>query len=205
MFKNQSEKNFSELSETFFKFAYVSEIHEWDNRSHLERIAKYMFLVARSMGFSQEESTQLSLASQLHDVGKIMTPKELLKKTGNLLPGDWKTVEAHTTQGAKILESQSSHLLQIASTIALTHHERWDGSGYPQHLKNQEIPLSGRICAVIDVFDALTTQRSYKVTISDEEAFRLLKDNSGVLFDPEVMKAFEKEFLEIRKIKKVFD
>jgi putative two-component system response regulator len=205
MFKNRSDKNYTELSESLNKMAYLCEIHEWDNRQHLERIGKFAFILAKSMGLSGEETTIISIASQLHDVGKIRTPKELLVTTKGLNAGDWKKIEEHTLQGAAILESKSSTVLQTGSMIALTHHERWDGSGYPNKLRNQEIPLSGRICAVIDVFDALTTHRSYKEIVSEEEALRLIKESSGVLFDPDVVKAFDKEFLEIRKIKKAFD
>jgi putative two-component system response regulator len=201
MFKNWSEKKFLESNETIFKLAYISEINEWDNRNHLERISKYAYVIASSLGLSTEEATIISIACQLHDVGKILTPVEILRTTGNIQPGDWEIIEKHTFLGAKILESKSSFLLQTGSVIAMTHHERWDGSGYPQHLKGQEIPLSGSICALLDVYDALTTARIYRQIIAEEEALRIINENSGILFDPKIVKAFEKEFLEIRKIK----
>jgi putative two-component system response regulator len=205
MFKNWSEKKFLESNETIFKLAYISEINEWDNRNHLERISKYAYVIASSLGLSTEEATIISIACQLHDVGKILTPVEILRTTGNIQPGDWEIIEKHTSLGAKILESKSSFLLQTGSVIAMTHHERWDGSGYPQHLKGQEIPLSGSICSLLDVFDALTTPRIYKQIIADEEALRMVKGSSGILFDPKIVKIFEKEFVEIRKIKKTYE
>jgi putative two-component system response regulator len=205
MFKNRSDKNILEISESLNKLAYLCEIHEWDNRQHLDRMIKYALIIAKSIGLSNEEASIISIASQLHDVGKIRTPKELLITTKELNPGDWKKIEEHTLQGAAILESKNSVIMQTGAAIALTHHERWNGSGYPRQLKSQDIPLSGRICALIDVFDALTTHRSYKEIISDEEALRLIKESSGILFDPDVVKAFDKEFLEIRRIKKAFD
>jgi len=201
MFKKRTDQSFLELNETLVRFAFIAEVHEWDNRKHLERIRRFTLAIATAMGLSHDEALTISLASQLHDIGKVMTPIELLKRSGNYEPAEWDQIEKHTIQGAKILESESSTILQTASIIALTHHERWDGSGYPQHLKGEEIPLSGRICAIADVFDALTTKRSYKNVILVEEALRLIKESSGVLFDPKVVIAFENEFSEILKIK----
>jgi putative two-component system response regulator len=203
MYKKQVDQKFADLDESFFKMAYLAEMHEWDNRNHLRRIQEYTQSIGRSLKLSKEEVVSLSIASQLHDVGKIMTPATLLKKTDDLTFDEWAIIEKHTLQGAQILESENSFILKTASIIAYTHHERWDGSGYPRHLTGQEIPLSGRICALADVFDALTTKRLYKEkeTIADEEALRLIKENSGILFDPDVVKAFEISFLEIRKAK----
>lgn len=205
MFKNRTNTNYSELSEILFKMAYLCETHEWDNRMHLERVGKYAFVVAKSLGFESDEATVMSIACQLHDVGKINTPKELLLSKTELTSEDWRIIEKHTQQGADILESQNSFILQTAATIALSHHERWDGSGYPRKLRGEEIPMGGRICAVIDVFDALTTRRPYKEIIPEEEGLQLIKESAGVLFDPNVVKGFEKEFLEIKKIKDLFD
>jgi len=202
MLKKSAEKIAADLSESINKFGYLAEIHEWDNRKHVERIASYVNVMALGMGFSDEEANVLSLASKLHDVGKVFTPRELLRSTENLDAKEWAKIEKHTTQGAKVLESRDSIVMKTASIIALTHHERWDGSGYPQNLKGKEIPISGCICAVADVFDALTTSRSYKEVISDEEALQMIKESSGVLFNPDVVSAFEKGFQKIRKIKK---
>lgn len=201
MFKNRANANNSEISDVLFKMANLCEMHEWDNRRHLERVSKYAFLVSSAIGFDTDEASTMSIACILHDVGKINTPKELLITKEELGPSDWKLIEEHTIQGAAILDSKSSLILQTGATIALSHHERWDGSGYPRKLKGRDIPMGGRICAVVDVFDALTTRRSYKGIIPEEEALQLLKENSGILFDPEVINSFEKVFTEIKRIK----
>lgn len=205
MLKNRIDQKYTELSESLFRLAYIAELCEWDNRKHLERIRNYALIIAFAEGLSKDESNILSLACMLHDVGKIKTPIALLKRPGNFQSDEWSILEKHTTDGAKILESANSIVLQTAAMVALTHHERWDGSGYPRHLKKEDIALSGRICAVVDVFDALTTKRSYKHLIAEEEALRLLKDNSNILFDPKVVRSFENSFVEIRKIKNAFD
>jgi putative two-component system response regulator len=202
MLKKISDKTLSDLSESIFKLGYIAEIHEWDNRLHLERISRYVLVIANSIGLTNEDATAISLASQLHDVGKFFTPTELLQSHDDLSPQNWKVIEKHTIQGSKFLESKNSLIMNMASTIALTHHERWDGSGYPARLKGEGIPLSGCICAVADVFDALTTHRPYKEIISDEDAIKMIRDSSGVLFNAKVVSAFEKEFAEIRKIKR---
>lgn len=201
MLKNRPDQKYNDLSESLFRLAYLSEINEWDNRKHLERIRNYSYIIASSLGLSRDDSQAISLACLLHDVGKIMTPVSLLKRPGNFQPDEWAIIEKHTFQGADFLNSDTSYILQTGSTVALTHHERWDGSGYPRHIQKDEIPLSGRICAVADVFDALTTPRAYKKLISVEDALRLIKDSSNVLFDPDVIKSFENGFNEIRKIK----
>lgn len=204
MFKNRSNQKYLELSESLIRLAYMAELKEWDNRQHLERIRNYSMLLASALGLTHDEAQIISIASQVHDVGKFYTPVELLQRTGNYQPDEWEIMERHTLDGGKLLESASSIVLQTGSIIALTHHERWDGSGYPRHLKGEEIPISGRICALADVFDALTTKRAYKELISDEQALQLIKESSGVMFDPHLVKVFESKFLELRKIKNDF-
>ena len=204
MFKNRSEQKYQELNESLVRLAYIAEMKEWDNHQHLERMRSYCQVLASAMGLSHDEALIVSIASQLHDVGKVLTPLELLERTGNYQPDEWQIMERHTTDGARLLESSSSIVLQTGSIIALTHHERWDGSGYPRQLKGEEIPLSGRICALADVFDALTTKRAYKEVVSDEEALTLIKESAGVLFDPQMVKIFESQFLVIRKTKNDF-
>lgn len=190
------------MGESISLLGYLAELHEWDNRKHLERFSRYVFLIAMEMGLSETDAATLSLASQLHDIGKFYTPREMLLAMGNLSAKDWAIIEKHTTQGAQLLQENNSVVMQTAAKIALTHHERWDGSGYPRGLKGDEVPLSGCVCAVVDVFDALTTYRAYKEVVGDEAALEMIKESSGTLFNPEVVKAFEKVFPEIQKIKK---
>jgi putative two-component system response regulator len=201
MFKSRNELKNQELNEAIVRLAYIAEVKEWDNRLHLERVRGYCQLIAQAAGLTGQEAMILGLASQLHDIGKAEVPDELLKRTGNYTSEEWQILEQHTSNGARILDHSSSPVLQTASTIALTHHERWDGSGYPRGLKDEEIPVSGRICALADVFDALTTHRSYKEVISDDSALELIQQSSGVLFDPTLVQVFTRNYPEIIKIK----
>ncbi len=201
MFKSRGDTKNQELNESFVRLAYIAEIKEWDNRLHLERIRQYCQIIAQAAGLTNHESSILGLASQLHDIGKVEIPDELLTRIGNYQADEWKLIEKHTLDGAKILDHSTSSVFQTASTIALTHHERWDGSGYPRGLKGEEIPISGRICAIADVFDALTTHRSYKTVVSDEEALKMITDSADTLFDPQLVKAFSDKFSEIQSVK----
>jgi putative two-component system response regulator len=128
--------------------------------------------------------------SPLHDVGKIAIPDAVLLKPGKLEPHEFELMKTHTTIGAKILSGSDSAFLNMAETIALTHHERFDGNGYPQGLKGEEIPLIGRICSVADIFDALTSERPYKKAWSFEDAIKEIQNCIGKNFDPIVANAF---------------
>jgi putative two-component system response regulator len=137
-------------------------------------------------------------------VGKANTPEVLTKKAGNYEDFEWLIIKRHTLDGARILEGSRSAYLTMAEAIARTHHERWDGSGYPNRLEGETIPLGGRICAIADVFDALTTSRSYKQTVGIDEAFRLIVASGGKLFDPKLVKVFESRYHEIIRIKQMY-
>ena len=200
MFRSRNDARSQELNESLVRLAYIAEIKEWDNRLHLERMRGYCQLLAQTVGLTGQEAFLLGIASQLHDIGKSMMSDQLLREGGKYDDSERPLIERHTIDGAKILDGSSSAIIQIGASIALTHHERWNGSGYPNHLKGEEIPLGGRICAIADVFDALTTVRSYKQTVSKEEALQLVLDSSGVLFDPTLVRAFKEQFTEIKKI-----
>jgi putative two-component system response regulator len=126
----------------------------------------------------------------MHDVGKIGIPDSILLKPGKLIPEERTVMETHTIIGGKILSGNPSKLMSMAKEIALTHHEKWDGSGYPNGLKGENIPLAGRIAALADVFDALTTERPYKKAWEADKAAALIKENSGSQFDPELLERF---------------
>lgn len=202
MFKNIFEFDQQELQDHIILTAYIAEIKEWDNRSHLERIRRYTTLLATNLNLPNNEVRLFSIAAQLHDIGKITIPDSILKKTDNLEPHEYEIAERHTVEGAKLLRGSNSIVLQTAEIIALTHHERWDGSGYPRNLAGEDIPLSGRICALADVFDALTTKRPYKSEIHPLKALELIKDSSGTLFDPTLVKIFEEKFDDVLSIKR---
>jgi len=202
MFKNIYEFDQQDIQDHIILTAYIAEIKEWDNRSHLERIRRYTMLLASGLTLPNNEVRLFSTASQLHDIGKITIPDSILKKTDNLEPHEYEIAERHTVEGAKLLRGTNSVILQAGEIIALTHHERWDGSGYPRGLADEEIPLSGRICALADVFDALTTKRPYKDEIPPLKALELIKDSSGSLFDPTLVKIFEEKFDDVLSIKR---
>jgi putative two-component system response regulator len=181
--------------------AYMAEYREWDNRAHLERIRRYSFIMATKLGLPSYDADIISYASQLHDIGKVCIPDGISDKMDNLEEQEWKIIESHTEVGARLLRDYSSPIFQTASQIALTHHERWDGSGYPNGLRGEEIPVSGRICAIGDVFDALTTKRPYKEEIPPEDALKLIADSSGILFDANLVRIFEDHFDDFIRIR----
>ena len=197
-----SDNAYKEMVDVVKRMAYIAEYHEGNNTSHIERIRGYAQVLARGLDLTNREVQILSAACQLHDIGKLGIPEMLLIKTGDFTPTEWEIIKRHTITGAEILKDSNSPILQAGQSIALTHHERWDGSGYPNGLKGEDIPLGGRICAVADVFDALTSPRIYKKEISVEDARRLILDASGNLLDPKVVASFEEDFEEILKIRK---
>lgn len=177
-----------EMIEMVTRMAYMAEIKEWDNRFHLERVRKFAFIICRGMDMPQYAVELIPCACMLHDIGKIMLPDQILNIHGNYLPTDKAVIENHTTNGAMLLSGSRNPLMQMAETIALSHHERWDGSGYPNRLSGEQIPLPGRICAVADVFDALVTKKSYKPAMTFDDAFKLLTKPKNSLFDPAVIR-----------------
>jgi putative two-component system response regulator len=201
MFKRQNENRSNEIQDFISRMAYIAEIKEWDNRTHLERIRRFSYIVASGMGLLPNEAEILSLASQLHDVGKVLMPDTLLTRKGNFQNSEWKTIEKHTIDGALLLQGSASPILEMGKVIAFTHHERWDGSGYPEKMKKEDIPISGRIVGLVDVFDALTSKRDYKDVMDDNAALKIILQAGGVLFDPKVAAAFEMKFNEIVKVK----
>ena len=165
MFKSRQPTQNQENADSIFLMAYVAEIKEWDNRAHLKRMKSYTYTLCTALQVPSIESESIALACQLHDIGKATTPLELLLRKGEYTEQEWHLMEKHTLKGSEILKGAFSPILQMGAAIALTHHERWDGSGYPNKLVGEAVPLSGRICAVADVFDALTTIRLYKEPI----------------------------------------
>jgi putative two-component system response regulator len=179
---------------------------------HVERVGRYSGMIARTLKMDSATCSMIELASQLHDVGKIGVPDDILLKPGRLTPEEYERMQKHTLFGRKIVEQMSereweklrqhvqigcrildaprSPLLTMASRIALTHHERWDGSGYPLGLAGEDIPIEGRITAVADVFDALSSVRPYKPSYPIDKCFKILESESGTHFDPKVIEAF---------------
>jgi putative two-component system response regulator len=172
------------------RLAHAAEWRDDLTGQHTRRVGSLAARVGARLGFTQDEMALLLLAAPLHDVGKIGIPDSILLKPGKLTPSEFELMKAHTTIGANMLSGGSSDLVKMAETIALTHHERWDGSGYPQGLAGNQIPAVGCIVSIVDVYDALTNDRPYKEAWSPEEAVAEIERQSGSQFDPQVVAAF---------------
>jgi putative two-component system response regulator len=177
-------------AEVLDRLALTSEFRDDDTQQHALRIGRAAGVLAEQLGCSPKWSELLSRAAPLHDIGKLGISDAILLKPGPLTLGERKAMQKHTTIGARILGGSRSELLQLAEEIALSHHERWDGAGYPAGLPGEEVPQAGRIVAVADVFDALSHTRPYKSAWSAEDAREWIVDGAGTLFDPDVVQAF---------------
>lgn len=198
-----------------FAFAKLAESRDKDTGAHLERIREYTRVLADELSTVAEFShiidgefvNLIYLTSPLHDIGKVAIPDNILLKQGKLTPEEFEIMKTHTTLGAATLDEVVRHhpkagFLQMARDIALTHHERYDGNGYPQQLSGDEIPLCGRITAVADVYDALTSRRVYKPAFAHEAAKQIVLEMSGTAFDSRIVEAFlrrEADFIAIRE------
>ncbi|UMY17517.1 HD domain-containing protein [Methylobacterium organophilum] len=168
----------------------AAEFRDDQAGDHLTRVAGCVIAIAEGLGLSEAEANDIALASTMHDIGKIGIPDTILLKPGPLTDAERQEMQQHALRGFRMLNDSPSRLLQLAAEIALTHHERWDGKGYPQGLSGTEIPLAGRIIAVADVFDALTSARVYKPAWPLEKARDHLKAQAGTHFDPDCVAAF---------------
>ena len=187
-------------TDMIFRFALAAEYKDEITGSHLVRIADYCTTIAEELHLPKRDIFNLRYASLMHDVGKLVVPDEILKKKSGLTPEEREIVKKHTALGAEIFRGSRTPLLQIAYLVILTHHERYDGTGYPQGLRGEKIPLFGRIVALADVFDTLTSKRSYKEAYGFEEAVDIIKNQSGKHFDPIIVKAFLRKRAKIRKL-----
>jgi putative two-component system response regulator len=168
---------------------------------HVMRMSHISRVLARAAGFSEIEVENLYHAAPMHDIGKIGTPDAILLKKGSLDADEWAVMRNHSQIGGDILGEHSSPLLTMAYNIAMTHHEKWDGSGYPKGLKGEEIPLEGRIVALADVYDALTSERPYKSAWTIEATLEYINRERGHHFDPELVELFMAHLPEILEIK----
>ena len=176
--------------EIVHRLARVVEFRDSDTGGHVERMSRYSRLIAQELGWSAEHCRELSLAAAPHDVGKVAVPDAILLKPGPLTAEERRIMQRHCRAGFDMLSGSDGTLLNLAAEIALAHHERYDGAGYPSMLRGTDIPLSGRIVAVADVFDALTSVRVYKAAIDIEEAIEIIRGGRGTQFDPRVVDAF---------------
>lgn len=168
---------------------------------HIIRMSRYSQLLARAAGMQEDEAEMLLHASPMHDIGKIGIPDSVLLKAGKLDAVEWRIMQTHVDIGVEILSGSDSVLMKMAAEVAQNHHEKWDGSGYPRALAGENISLTGRIVAVADVFDALTTERPYKIAWPVEEAVEFLEEQSGKHFEPRLVDKFIEILPDILKIR----
>ncbi|WP_037028419.1 HD domain-containing phosphohydrolase [Psychromonas aquimarina] len=186
--------------ETILRLAKAGEYRDEETGNHVIRMAKYSRKIAEELGLSEQECADLEHAAQMHDIGKIGIPDYVLLKPGKLNDSEWEVMKTHTTIGYEILSNSQSKYMQLGAVIALNHHERFDGKGYPNGLKGTDIPLIARIVSVADVFDALLSVRPYKAAWSVENAIDFIKKQAGAQFDPQCVDAFCERLAEISQI-----
>jgi putative two-component system response regulator len=186
--------------EIVLRLCRAVDYHDSDASDHLGRMAHYCYIIAQELGFPPETCEFLHLAAHMHDIGKIGISPAILKKPAKLSPEERAEMEQHTLFGEKILEGSSSPLIQLAAIIAASHHEKWDGGGYPRGLKGSDIPIAGRIAAVADVFDALTSKRSYKDAWPLEDSRQYLLEQRGRHFDPACVDALLRRWNDVTAI-----
>ncbi|MDD3802878.1 MAG: HD domain-containing protein [bacterium] len=186
--------------ETIYRLSVAAEYKDTDTGTHIKRMSRYSEVIARNMGFDSKYCELLLYASPLHDIGKLGIPDAILTKPAKLDPDEWDMMKKHTTMGYEILKDSSEHLIKFAASIALSHHERYDGNGYPNRLKGENIPVEGRIVALADVFDALATKRPYKEPWPLEKILDLIQVERDKQFDSNVIEAFFKGLDEILDI-----
>jgi putative two-component system response regulator len=180
--------------EAFQRLAVLAEFRDTDTGEHTIRVGDLSGEIAHELGEPTEWVAQLRLAGRLHDIGKVAVPDSILLKPGPLTTEEFDVMKTHTTIGAEILAGSSSPLIQLAAEVALNHHERWDGTGYPSGLVSTDIPLSGRVVTVADVFDALTSHRTYKHAWTPLEAVQYIVGARGAQFEPRIVDAFVNVF-----------
>lgn len=191
----------SSLESAIGMLGEISQIHDTDTGVHMWRMADYCAALARAIGWDEEKVELLKLAAPLHDTGKVGIPHSILKSPNKLTEDEWEVMRQHTVIGHQILIKSEAPLFQLAAEVALGHHEKWDGSGYPNGLSGEAIPQSARIVSLADVFDALTMERSYKRSWTIEESFDHIQQSSGTHFDPELVECFFSIADELRGIK----
>lgn len=188
--------------ETIHRLTTALGFRDDETAQHIQRMSRFCEVIARHSGMEEDQCELVRLASAMHDVGKIAVPDYILRKPGELTPEEWDIIKQHSEQGYRILAGSVSELLELAATVAWTHHERFDGKGYPRALTGEAIPVEGRIANIADTFDALTSKRAYKPAFSLEEALDLMRKRRGNQFDPGLLDLFFNaldEILDIRR------
>lgn len=204
----QIEKLHDELEDTqreiIYKLGELGECRSSETGQHVKRVAEYSKLLAIKIGLDEKDVNRLFMSSPMHDIGKVGIPDSILNKNGKLDSAEWEVMKTHAQIGYEILRTSKREILQSAAIVSYTHHERWDGSGYPLGLKGEDIHIFGRITAIADVFDALTSERVYKKAWPLEDVLKLFNEEKGKHFDPNLIDVFMNNLDEILEIKEKF-
>lgn len=184
------------------RLGLAAEYKDNETGLHVQRMAEYARLVALEMGFSPSNADTLAAAAPMHDIGKLGIPDSILCKPGKLTNEEFEIIKSHPVIGAQILDNPDSELLAMAREVALYHHEKWDGSGYPEGLSGEDIPITARIASIADVYDALVSTRPYKRPWTTEQALALFEEQKGRHFDPNVVDAFKRVLPKIMDVQK---
>lgn len=187
--------------DTIRRLTIAAEFKDMVTARHIERIGLYASVLGDALEMSPGEVETVRHAAPLHDVGKLGIPDHVLLKPGKLDASEWAVMRTHTTLGSELLEGSDSNVIQMGQTIARSHHERWDGSGYPEGLSGAQIPVEARICSVVDFFDALTMDRPYRRAVPTKVVLEMMKEQSGKHFDPDVLSVFFANLSKITEIR----
>ncbi len=196
-------KVWASQAETIFRLARLVEFRDEETGHHLHRMSSFCEILARRMGIDQRRSEMVRLASQLHDVGKVAVPDSILLKPGKLSAQEFEVMQSHAETGFQMLSDSPAEVVQLGAAIARSHHERWDGSGYPRGLLGEDIPSEGRIAALADVFDALTSDRVYRPAFPVRSAVEIMREEQGH-FDPAMLAQFTAALPEMEAIRTVY-
>ena len=178
------------LKEIILTLSEVLETRSGETGEHVNRVSSIVYEMAKALGFDERTAFEWKLASMMHDIGKIGIPDAILNKPGKLTPEEFEAIKRHTIIGYEILSRSKRRIFKMAASIALNHHENWDGTGYPNGLKGEEIPLEARVTSIADVYDALSSDRVYRKAWPEEKVFEYIKENAGKKFDPALVKLF---------------
>jgi len=202
--RQQTEQIRASREELMLRLLAAQEYRHDETGAHVRRIGLYSEIIARRLGYPEEGAEMLRLGAPMHDIGKIGIPDHILAKAGPLTPEEREIMKTHTTIGARILDAPSSPLLYMARDIALNHHERWDGSGYPSGLRGPDIPEAARIVSVLDCYDALVHDRVYRPALPEDQALATMSEGRGTQFDPELFDVFLDCLDELRSVRARF-